>query len=309
MWRWFVGILGALPALAFSAAIDRVIYITLDGVRWQDLYLTQEYFPLLWEKHAANLTFYGAPNSNTHIQVASIPISLPSYQSQLSGAVQPCDSNECGRISVETFLESLIHQYKLNKKNVATFASWNRIELAAERVKGTTYTNTGNNPVVDPDTDESDEVMYLLNQQQEEDYPEEAGVRYDKYTFAQALHYLETFQPRFLWISLNDADELAHENKLTEYQQTLQFYDQSLDTLFTKLYSLGLDERTMIIVTTDHGRGNDDDWTEHGPSIPGSEQTWAFVMNGQLKPDYVQNTIAHYSTLSIRPAVELAFRK
>lgn len=297
-----------LPSLASSAAaINRVIYVTLDGVRWQDMYSTQEHFPILWEKYAAQLTFYGAPDSKSKIQVASVPTSLPSYQSQTSGAIQPCTGNGCGRIKVETFLEVLVHRFKLSKKDVATFSSWDKIELAVERSVGTTYTNTGNSPALDPNTQQADPVMYQLNQQQEQDHPVEPRVRYDKYTFAQALHYLETHQPRFLWISLNDADELAHEDNLQEYQNTLRFYDQALDTLFSTLRALHLDEKTMIIVTTDHGRGEDEEWTEHGPGIKGSEQTWAFVMNGELKPDYVDNGITHYSTLSIRPTVELVF--
>src|SRR5947207_1663419 len=70
--------------------IKHVIYVTLDGVRWQDVYQTHQYFPKLWKQHASKFTFYGLPNSNTTIEAASIPVSLPSYQSQMSGAIQPC---------------------------------------------------------------------------------------------------------------------------------------------------------------------------------------------------------------------------
>src|SRR5437868_7168973 len=45
-----------------SPAIQHVIYVTLDGVRWQDIYKTQHYFPKLWDKYADKLNFYGLPN-------------------------------------------------------------------------------------------------------------------------------------------------------------------------------------------------------------------------------------------------------
>lgn len=292
---------------SWSQIIKRVIYLTLDGVRWQDLFLTQDYFPILWNKYADKLSFYGAPNSGTAVQVASIPTSLPSYQSQMAGAVQPCTGNDGGRIQVETFPERLVRELSWNKKDVATFSSWDKINLAVERIEGTTHANTGNTPAYDPDTQQADVIMDEINHHQTEDHPG-FGVRYDKYTFAHALHYLKTYQPRFLWIALNDSDDIAHANLLEEYHQSLRFYDQAIDTVFTTLETLGLADETVVIVTTDHGRGHGEGWVGHGVEYPGSEQTWAFVMNGELIADYEDNGIRYYSTLSIRPTVESVFR-
>ena len=284
--------------------ITRVIYITLDGTRWQDVFVDRTYFPKLWNKYAPYLTFYGQPDTQTTIEVASVPISLPSYQSQMSGAVQPCQDNSCGRILVETVTENLVHQLGFNKRDVVMFASWPTMSLAVESVAGTTYANAGNAPVVDPDTNQPDEVMADLNAKQAADH--DGGDRYDKYTFAQALHYLEKYQPRFMWISFLDADAAAHHADLNKYHQTLAFYDEMLDTLFTTLQKLNLDPETLVIVTTDHGRGNGDHWTGHGPSLPESKQTWGFVMNGELKPISQDGNIVHYNTLSVRPTIEAA---
>src|SRR5471032_2981092 len=88
------------------AATPRVIYVTLDGVRWQDVYQDKTYFPKLWRKYASDLTFYGLPNSYTKMEVASVTISLPSYQSQMAGVVLPCAGNQCGRIPVKTLVEN-----------------------------------------------------------------------------------------------------------------------------------------------------------------------------------------------------------
>ncbi|MBA3661943.1 MAG: alkaline phosphatase family protein [Gammaproteobacteria bacterium] len=289
--------------LSFAQKITHVIYITLDGTRWQDIFMDHTKFPKLWSLYANQGTFYGAPNSGHTMEVASIPVSLPSYHSQMAGKVQLCENNDCGRIQVETLAENILHRLELNKKEVATFASWPSIALSVEHIPKTTYVNAGNLPVYDPETEQADATMHNLNEQQMLDHPHNKD-RYDKYTFAQALHYFEKYHPQFLWISFDDADDAAHAGDLKRYHQALSFYDESLDTLFVKLKQMKLDEQTLVIVTTDHGRGDGKNWTHHNNHYPESKKTWAFVRNGVLKPSTQEGRNNHYSTLSIRTTIE-----
>lgn len=283
---------------------NRVIYVTLDGVRWQDVYNTEKYFPKLWAKHANQIIFYGRPNTQRVMEVASIPVSLPSYQSQLSGSVQPCENNECGRIQVKTFPEELINKYHFSQKDVAVFSSWPVISGAIESKEHTVYSNVGNSHVTDPTTHLADKTMTMLNNEQDHDYPTNKPNRFDKYTFAQAIHYLEKYEPRFLWISLVNADDEAHLEHKQKYQHMLSYYDDALDGLFNVLKAKHLDKNTMVIVTTDHGRGNNASWTTHGAGYPESKQTFAFVMNGELEPVKKEGDVTYYNTLSIRPTIE-----
>jgi predicted AlkP superfamily pyrophosphatase or phosphodiesterase len=285
--------------------ITHVIYITIDGSRWQDIFNDHSYFQKTWMKHAKHAIFYGAPDGETTMEVASIPISLPSYQSQMGGAVQSCGGNECGRIQQVTLLENIMHQLHVDKKEVAVFASWNEIALASESVLDTVYVNAGNAPANDPITEHPDEVMLRLNRAQDRDNPG-GGDRYDTYTFAHAFHYLKKYQPRFLWISLNDTDEMAHENNLPKYHEALVFADDAIDQVITTLKQLHLMKETLVIVTTDHGRGDGEYWTTHGIEHPESKRTWAFVINGELTSTSKDNNFTHYSTLSIRPTIEAA---
>ncbi len=289
-----------------SPKINHVIYVTLDGVRWQDVYLDHSYLKTFWEKHANKMNNYGMPNTASTMAVASVPTSLPSYQSQMSGSIQPCVTNQCGRITVKTLPENLMEKLSLRKQDVAVFSSWYEISYSVEHIFGSVYTNTGNFPVYDPNTQTADDVMYDLNLRQTYDAPGDHE-RYDKYTFAQAIHYFETYKPRFLWISLNDADEAAHASNLNRYHDAIKFYDYALDEVFSKLKAMHIENETMVIVTTDHGRGNGALWTSHGPGIPGCKQTWAFVMNGNLKPVSQSGGTFNYNTLSVRPTVEAAF--
>jgi hypothetical protein len=293
---------------SYAGHIKHVIYFTFDGVRWQDVFLNHDYLPLLWHKHAKYSAIYGAPGTNSTMEVASIPVSLPSYQSQMSGSVQaePCADNECGRIKMETFPEALVKKHRFLKKDVATISSWEVTDNAVESVADTTFTNDGTRPMYDPDTNSADAVMETINLQQAADYPGD-DTRLDKHTFAQAMHYFEKYQPRFLWISFGDADEYAHAGDLDEYHNALRFSDQALDQVLALLHKMHIENETMVIVTTDHGRGNGDNWTDHGEEFPESKQTWAFVFNGELTPVSMERGMQHFSTLSIRPTVEKAF--
>lgn len=296
-----------LVSPVYAEKITHVIYITLDGVRWQDIYKTQHYFPKLWSKHASQLTFYGLPNSHTTMEVTSVPLSLPSYQAQMAGEVQPCRSNECGHIQVKTLAEYLVDELHFEKKDVAIFSSLRGMGNAIETQPGTTFSSIGNDPVIDPRTHQPDAIMRKLNHEQQIDHPLLTSNRQDKYTFSQALHYLEKYQPKFLWISLVNADDEADAGHKREYRRLLNYYDDAIDGLFSVLKTLHLEKSTMLIVTTDHGRGNKENWMKHGENYPESRQTWAFVMNGKLEPASETDEVAHYNTLAIRPAIEKVF--
>lgn len=284
--------------------ISRVIYITLDGVRWQDIFINRQYLQTFWRKYAKEMKVYGDPKTSLSIEVASVPISLPSYQSQMSGAVQPCQDNFCGRIQVETFPEYLVNKLGFKKKDVAVFASWYEISYAVEKQTGTVYDNSGNKCVYGPETGIADQTMYFFNEESKKYYGDPLD-RLDIFTFAHAMHYLETYRPRFLWLSLTDADLAAHLKSKPLYHSVLKLYDRMLDIFFSTLDMLNLSDETMVIITTDHGRGNGTHWTDHGPEYPESKQTFAFVKNGELIPIGDNN---HFSTLSIRPTIEGIFK-
>lgn len=303
----FLMILFVPFSVSANSKVDRVIYITLDGTKWQDI-LDHTRLPIFWATHAKKFKIYGEPDSHTSIEVASVAISLPSYESQMSGAVQPCENNSCGRIGVETLPEYLVNHLKFKKKDVVSIASWTEINRAVESHDQTIVANDGIVDMIDPITHHADLVMYGLNKLQAADHPDHIDVRSDKYTFLQAMHYLDIHKPRFLWISFCNADTNAHANNAAGYYKSIYAYDLYIDELLRYLKDNKLDKRTLVIITTDHGRGDGSHWTSHGPKYPESKRTWAFVMNGGLKPISKDEKMTYYSTLSIRPTIEAVFK-
>jgi hypothetical protein len=308
--RFLLGMALALFALTAqaSAKIDRVIYITLDGTKWQDIFDPAR-MPIFWQKHASQFKIYGLPNSNTSIEVASIAVSLPSYQSQMTGAVQPCDGNGCGRVTVQTFPEYLVQNLKMKKTDVVSFSSWGEVNFAVQSKENTLVANDGVVNMVNPLTQQPDPFMWSVNRLQQEDHPDHALLRYDRYTYMQAKHYFSLFEPKFMWLSFCDSDNNAHANNAPGYYKAIAFYDQVIDELITNLKHKNLLQHTLIIITTDHGRGDGANWTTHGPKYPESKRTWAFVLNGDLQSVREENGIHYYSTLSMRPTIEAVFKK
>src|SRR5690606_28362813 len=106
-------LLSLMPAISFSGSpaskspITHVIFITLDGIRAQDIFGKRQLMPVFWDKYAKHAEIYGEPGSQKTMSVgAKIPYSLPSYQSMMSGKATTCMDNDCGRLTIETLPEA-----------------------------------------------------------------------------------------------------------------------------------------------------------------------------------------------------------
>ena len=256
-----------LSARAFAAApppADNVVLVTLDGTRWQEFLGNAPdaalaagdkapTFPTFWSTYAGQGVVLGDEDLGSVMTISnSVSISLPGYQSIMAGATQPCRDNDCGRITVETFPERLVRDLGLARSDAVVVASWDRIANAVEHVKGTLSV----------------------------DAP--PGTRDDAVTWTLAEAALAK-KPRFLYISLNDADEFGHQHNYPQYLATLRRYDAWLDELFKTIAASGdWGNRTAVIVTTDHGRGLGPQWTDHG-HIPAAHRIWLYARGSGIR--------------------------
>lgn len=313
---FFVVLTFASNAFASDNRRMNAILVTLDGVRWQEFFhgidaqlggttaAGTPIFSSFWSELATESIVFGDRRSADDLIVANTElISLPAYQSIMAGSVQDCLTNHCGRVRTETLQERLVRELNLRKTDVATIASWDRIADAVESREGVSFVNAGLIPL---DDQTQDPELNALNRQQVKDSPPWDNARYDKYTFAHAMRYLKTHRPRFMFISLNDSDELAHRGQYQSYIKTLHLYDRWIKELVMTLKGMGdYGANTTLIVTTDHGRGDGSSWTEHGARFPEAKYIWLFGRG----PFIQQNRATFgsgYSHLDIRPTIEAA---
>jgi hypothetical protein len=318
---------------------QNVIFITVDGVRYKDIYKPEQGydfldpkngFPLLhfmsWsETH--NGVFFGTQDDKDEMEVGNTSCkSLPGYKAIFSGMNESeCTGNyDCGYATHPTLVDHLIDHFR-SPRDVALFSSWKYIEYATEgqfgkrAVQSIGLNGLQNLNVLDA-KDRKFSERYRQNQMQAgSDLPDWENSRKDQYTWDLATDYLKTYEPRFLYLSMVDTDEWGHKNNRKKYFQSLNHYDDQLMSLIADLNSTpegrNYLKNTSFVISTDHGRGGDwwsfrEHGTVHGLYMRGSENVWSIIVPSQtlLKRYLIERSkhgeVKKYSQLDLRPTIE-----
>jgi hypothetical protein len=264
---------------AVAAGVDNVILVTLDGVRWQEIFTGADPeladgagLPVGERRGARGLTpnlhrlFFdqgvvlGDPRAGEPF-VASGPnfVSLPGYVEIMTGAASGCAGNEC-----EPHVSWAIAGEAAGAPGdgAAVFSSWERIARAVPVDTSGLLLRAGREPG-----------------EQAPPYPGNGEYRPDLRTAAMAVDHLVHRRPRFLWVALGDTDEWAHRHDYRGYLDALRFADDFVGELSAHLAAMGdYGARTAILVTTDHGR--DADFADHGG--PASAAVWLMAGGGPI---------------------------
>ena len=303
MFVWLQGLAGVQ-----SRRTDRIILITLDGVRTQEIFggldvdvlraqlkeasledspvyrqfqddtpeaRRRKLMPFFW---TTLMTAHGSIGGNrargSVVQLANRQrFSYPGYAEILTGAAHDdvITSNDHRRYPFPSVFEFIRDERQLDRAKVAVFASWETFNWIAEHREDALTINAGYEPVEAPD-----EIARLLSDLQTEARTPWDAARHDAVTFRLAMAHLATARPHALHIALNDTDEWAHDVRYDRVLQSLHTFDGYLRMLWTWLQAQDdYRDRTALVVTVDHGRGRaPEDWSKHGAQIPGAEETW-----------------------------------
>lgn len=285
-----------------------VVLVTLDGVRVQEIFGGADIEVLrsrlgdgkrledepLYRRYWADtaqarreklMPFFWGPLMRQHGSIAgnaalgsrvqlgnTMRFSYPGYAELLTGQAHDdvITSNDDRHYPFPTVLEFVREELNLPRGKVAAFGSWDRFEVIPEHQAGAIYVNAGFMPYAsrDPGIQKLDEV-----QDDALAWPEE---RFDAFTTAFAVDYLQRERPRLLYVALGDTDEWSHAGRYDLLLASLQRTDAFLRELWTWLQSQPqYRDKTTLIVTTDHGRGTTPgDWTNHGPKVEGAQDIW-----------------------------------
>lgn len=267
--------------------MQNVILLTLDGVRWDEFFAGSSVlpgepvcFPHFWSRLASRFIIYGDCDQANRMEAPHPSlVSLPGYQTILSGRIQPGMDNDCGRVAEETVLERVARA--LGPDEVAVYASWEKVALAAASREGACRVEAGPTP--------------------SSDRPPWPECRWDQETFAAAMAHLRRRPPRFLYVSLGDSDDWGHLGSREGYLGALAHYDRWIAELVAWLE--GVARSVTLLITTDHGRGEGEDWPEHGAQWPHSRKIWlaALHLGGGDTP---KPPVGRFDQRSIRPTIE-----
>jgi hypothetical protein len=291
------------------APISNVLLVTLDGLRWQELFgglqadmLTKQaggigaaapverrfggttpeqrrerMMPFFWNVIAKQGQVFGDPSRNSHARVTNgLLFSYPGYNEILSGFPDPrIDSNDKVLNPNVTVLEWL-NQRPGFKGRVAAFASWELLPWIVNERRSGIPANGDGAPVANPKTERD----RLLNDFAADLPPYWGATRFDAPTGFGALEYLRTHRPRVLYVMLGETDEWAHGRRYDLYLDAARRNDRFIQRLWETAQGMPeYRDRTALIVSTDHGRGETTaDWTSHGQKVPAADRIWIAVM-------------------------------
>lgn len=260
--------------ISFHALKNRFVLITLDGVRWQEIFNgidasktsnieNSEFLPNI-NKYVFQQGIAIGKDSNF---IASGPnhISLPGYLELTRGHPSfSCQSNDCDNIKKE---ETIFDIFQTG----AVFSSWEKICLTVDMEK--IVANCGRN-IRSP-------LWNASKEKDLKDFPEywDEEYRPDFLTFLAAEKFLIKYNPDLTWISFGDTDEWAHAGNYNEYISSMQEIDKYIGILISILLK-DKDSEYTILITADHGRNQ---FFNHHGSDKESERNW-LLMYGKHIP-------------------------
>ncbi len=306
-------------ALGAPPAPDRVVIVTVDGLRWQELFSgvdeelkglreagvkrkadhalmkrlwatspeerREKLFPYFWGTLASQGMLLGNRSKGSKVDATNNVLkSYPGYAEILTG--QALDNkirgNTAQEIPAVTLLEALQWHWKLPPTGVALFAAWDRFKSIAAQRPGSFVVNAG---FEEPRWPNVSERAASLSQRQFEQLTPWTEVRHDYITCELAMDYLAQHRPRVLYLGLGETDDWAHDKRYPRVLWAATYFDTCLEQLVRWIDSdPDYQGRTLLVITTDHGRGRTSaDWHHHKLMVPGSEEVW-FYMRGPGVP-------------------------
>lgn len=281
---------------------ENLVVVTLDGLRWKELFegadakiLFNDRFvrdpdfvdrmwesnvverrkrvmPFVWDVVAAQGQLYGNRYFGNNVDCVNRHlISYPGYSDMLLGfRDRNVSSNRAVAHPHPTVFEHIANHFRFSDE-VAVFATWDAFRFIFRKDKSQLYVNAGNDTAAG-NLSQREKALNALMQ---------AGSRRtDSITFHFAMAYLERVRPRVTFIGFDGTDHHAHAGRYDEYLRAAGRADAMIRNLWNWLQAQpDYANRTTLLITTDHGRGNGRrNWRKHGLLARGSRHIWFAVI-------------------------------
>lgn len=293
---------------------ENVIVITIDGFRWQDVFggadsvilfndafkktegkrLTGKFWakteaerrmrlmPFFWNTIAKDGRIYGNRNYGNDVSVSNLTnISNPGYSEIFTGYADPAiTSNELLDNPNSNVFEFINKQPGFQGK-VVSFASWDRAQGYLNAKRSNYMINGGHADVAGTTLSPLQET---LNNLQRLAHRGESS-RPDYITYLHAKEYLRINKPRVISIGLAWTDDMAHDGSYPLYLEKMFSFDNMIQDLWEYVQTIPqYQNKTALLITVDHGRGNEEKWVSHGSSVPHSNEIWFAAMGPGISP-------------------------
>ena len=285
----------------------KVVLITLDGLRWQELFtgadsllvtntdyvsdttgLKKRFWsddstarrellmPFFWTKISKIGEIHGNRVLGSKVDLTNkMWFSYPGYNEILTGKADDAriDSNDKIPNPNTTILE-IANNDSRYKDKVAAFGSWDVFPFIVNEARSGVPVNAGFELAQGEDLTEVEKLLNRLQPNVPSPWP---TVRLDAFTHNYALEKMGKDHPELIYIAYGETDDFAHDGDYEAYLKSANTTDTMIKELwdFTQKDAFYKDN-TLFIITTDHGRGTDplESWKGHGSDVKGAGSVW-----------------------------------
>ena len=291
-----------------AAAAENVLLVTIDGLRWQEVFrgaddalINKEHggiddkavervrrdfggdsadarrrklMPFFWDVVARKGQAFGNRDLGSPASVLNTQwFSYPGYNELLCGRADPLVVSNAPIPNRNVTVLEWLHGRPGYAGRVAASAEWSVFPAIL---------NIGRShlPVFSPGhTLAPSQTTPRLAELEQwmKDVPEiGAGEHFDAFVYHAAVEFYDRSKPRIYFLALGEPDVWAHARRYDRYLASIQRCDRFVRQLWEKLQVLPeYRGQTAILLTPDHGRGvQGSDWTSHGAKIPRANETW-----------------------------------
>lgn len=300
---------------AQSHKTQNVIIVTLDGMRWQDVFRGADsalinskftddkdevkkkfwaqsaverrklLFPFLWSTISTLGQIYGNRDLGNKDEVANqYRFSYPGYNEIFTGFPDVRMNTNDPIVNPNMNVLEFINKQKGYEGKVIAFSSWERFPQILNTWRSGVPVYSG---YADLKNADANARLKYLNELQK-DVPRYLGdsTRSDFITYEFTKEYMKQYKPRVLYMAFDETDDMAHEGKYKSYLERARQEDGYIKTLWDMVQADPFyKDKTTLLITCDHGRGEMplDTWRSHGADIKGAEQTWFAIIGPDSK--------------------------
>lgn len=307
--------LSVLSCHTRAAQTENVFLITLDGMRWQEVFTGAEQLLItnktggvvdqngltkaFWrgkpeERRAALLPFFwgtiarqGQLFGNQALgSIARVTngknFTYPGFNEILAGFPDDRIKENAKIPNANVTVLEWLNRKPTFANRVVAFANWDVFPYILNASRGGIPIWTGYDEETLP---AANATMATVNQLVRGITPVWDGMNFDVFFHRASLEYSRVKKPRVTWIAYSETDEWAHEGRYDLYLHAAHKIDGYIANLWNALQSLPeYKDKTTFILTTDHGRGTGPTaWRDHGAEVQGAEGIWIAVLGPGTK--------------------------
>ncbi len=295
---------------------SKIILITVDGFRWQELFKgadkdlisnnlyvqnpdqlkdnfwdetvferRKKLMPFVWNSVNEIGQIHGNRLFGSKMNLTNeYWFSYPGYNEILTGeADKKIQSNNKINNPNKTILE-LANNHPDYKGKVGAFGSWDVFPFIINEERSGVKVNAGFKMAEGVDLTSKEKFLNGLQTKIPKPW---YSVRHDAFTHYYALEYMRRVHPNLIYIAYGETDDFAHDDNYEAYLKSAHTTDSFIKEIWEFVESDPFYKgNTTLIITTDHGRGTKpiDKWTAHGKDIIGADQVWVIAFGKGVRP-------------------------